>query len=213
MMKHVHTFFERFREKNQFMLDNRLPEFDYTPLPTIYSHDDLVWHELDASKRYKFTEMFGYDGKFMVPYKLNELTYRISFPIDALIEPDAFLFKATLYENTYIGQSYADILETISTLTFFERGLVKHTYEKRGDSELLRQRGGWYDRATSETIYDQFLNIGFQDWKTDYATGKPFVDGGHWALAIVFPNGETLKYTGACEYPHNWREVQSLFHI
>ncbi|MFO7176931.1 hypothetical protein QJS77_15995, partial [Enterococcus faecium] len=68
MIKHVHTFFERFREKNQFMLDNRLPEFDYTPLPTIFSHDDLVWHELDASKRYKFTEMFGYDGKFMVPY-------------------------------------------------------------------------------------------------------------------------------------------------
>lgn len=210
-MKYIRTFFERFREKNQFVLDNRLPEFDYTLLPAIHSHDDLIWHEPDACKRYKFTEMFGYDGEFMVPYRRDELTLKTSFPVDALIEPDSFILIATLYTSTYVGQSYADIIDTKSTLKFIEGGMVKHTFKEWGDSELLREREGWYNRSDSNIIYERFLDIRFHDWETDYSTGKQVVDGEDWKLTIRFSNGETINSMGVCEYPQNWETVQYLF--
>lgn len=169
-----------------------------------------------SSTRFRFTEMFRADHNFVIDYRMEEcevITYPTSFPLDALVEPSPPVLTATLYEYAYIGTWHADVIRTESSLSFYESGMVKHIYKEWADSELNKDKGGWYDRMSSEKIQVAFNKINFQDWEKDYSKGRMVYDGGGWTLNISFINGEEINSTGLLNRPENWMKVRNFFGI
>lgn len=218
-MKYKNILIDWCSKNTKFVPDYQSPEYDYM-VPAILPPSDYLSEpepELDVNKRYKFTEMFDINREFEPAYlttECNYLTYRTSFPGDALIEPGPCKLEIRFAEIKFtLGHFNADSWSKSSIIKFFDNGMAKHTIRSHRNSEIVSVADGWYDRQTSNCLYLEFKSFKSHEWSDDFTGGYIVRDGGEWRLTVINEDGtekSSYGYIDKDETP-NWQQVRSLF--
>lgn len=220
-MKYVTKLIKWFSNDTKYFPHYRLPEFDYMILSFVSPPDHLIEPEvkLDLNKRYTFVEMFDCNGDFEAAYLSTEcdhLTYRTSFPGDALFEPGPIKLEISFGETIFtLGHFNADSLDKSSTIQFYDSGMARHTIKEYRDSEIISVREGWYDRQTSNNLYSEFESFKFEEWQEDFTDGFVMFDGGGWGLTVIYEDGTSKRSHGFIENDEisNWQQIRSFFNF
>jgi hypothetical protein len=220
-MKYKNKLIKYFSKNTDFVRDNQSPEYDYM-IPSILppsEHLPELEPKLNVNKRYEFTEMFDSNGEFEPAYVITEcnyLTYRTSFPGDALIEPGPCELEIRFAEIQFtLGHFNTDSWSKSSIIKFYDSGMAKHTIRSQQNSKIVSVAEGWYDRQTSNRLYSEFESFGFEEWKDDFTEGYVMFDGDEWRLTVINEDGTKKSSYGYIDKDKtpNWQQVRSFFNV